>query len=179
MRIIGRKDELNFVLYNSFESRLFSPIGKYVSWKLENMWDDYNELYHAVRYIEDLKSRNGIWYEIHTLERNKEIKGVLTIVGGDIPAIESEKRLDLENTLLLKYFHILEKGKGHGSYWLNSIVLPHYSEKGFSNIHVSSSHPKSFDFYKKIGAELNSYTKMSDNGLYERKCKSFLINIDR
>ena len=178
MRIIGKKDNLNFVLYKSFESRLFSPIGKYVSWKLENKWDDYNELHHAVSYLEDLKSRDGIWYEIHTLESNKEIKGVLTIVGGDISTIESEKHLDLEKTLVLKYFHILEKGKGHGSYWLNSVILPHYREKGFSNIHVSSSHPKSFDFYKKIGSELNSYTKMSDNGLFKRECKSFLIKID-
>lgn len=41
-----------------------------------------------------------------------------------------------------------------------------------------SSHPKSFNFYKKIGTEIKKYTKKSDNGLYDRNCKSFLISID-
>ena len=82
MRIIGTKEnELDFVVYDHFDSRLFSPIGKYVIWKLENDWDDYNELYHTVNFIESLQGKDGIWYEIHTIEKNTEVKGVLTIVG--------------------------------------------------------------------------------------------------
>ncbi|MGD1839744.1 MAG: hypothetical protein ACFB0B_02450 [Thermonemataceae bacterium] len=179
MRIIEAKENnLNFVLYQSFESRLFSPIGKYVNWKLENNWDDYNELYHSVNYIESLKGIDGIWYEIHTIEKSGDIKGVLTIVGGDIEKLGDENSLDSRDTILLKYFHIVEKGKGYGSHWLSSIIFPYYFNKGFRKVYVSSSHPKSFGFYKRIGNEIKCYTKKSDNKLYVRDCKSFLISID-
>ncbi|MEM9981248.1 MAG: hypothetical protein AAF734_02055 [Bacteroidota bacterium] len=179
MKIIGTKEnELNFVLYNYFDSRLFSPIGKYVNWKLENDWDDYNELYHSMNYIENLKDIDGIWYEIHTIEKNMDIKGVLTIVGGDIEKLGIENSLDMNNTILLKYFHIVEKGKGYGRSWLNSVIFPYYFEKGYNKVYVNSSHPKSFDFYKRIGTEIKDFTKKSDNKLYDRRCKSFLITIN-
>ncbi len=174
-----KKNDIDFVVYRSFQSRLFSPIGKYVNWKLENQWDDYNELYHSVSYIKSLKDIDGVWYEIHTMERNKQIKGVLTIVGGNIEKLGIENSIDVKKTILLKYFHIVEKGKGYGRYWLNSIVSPYYFDRGFRNIYVSSSHPKSFDFYEKMGTEVKCYVKKSDNKLYERECKSFLIPIKK
>lgn len=59
MKIIGTKEnDLNFVLYNSFDGSLFAPIEKYVNWKLENDWDDYNELYHVINFIESLNDIN-------------------------------------------------------------------------------------------------------------------------
>ena len=177
MKVIGTTEtNTSFKLYTSFESRLFVPIGTYVNWKLNNTWDDYNELYHAIKYIEKIHKIDGIWYEIHTIERENEIKGVVTIVGGALNKIESN--IDESNTLLLKYFHIIEKGKGYGSYWLKSIIIPYYRNKGYREVYVSSSHPKSFDFYKKMGTEVKNYRKTSDNGLFERRCKSFLIPIN-
>jgi hypothetical protein len=179
MKIIGTKENnINFKVYSKFENRLFLPIGKYVNWKLENNWDDYNELYHAIKYIESLNNIDGVWYEIHAIEEKEEIKGVVTIVGGDLSKLGIKFNFNKDKTLLLKYFHIIEKGKGYGSYWLKSIIIPYYLDKGYNEIQVSSSHPKSFDFYRKIGSEIESYTKISDNELYERKCKSFLISID-
>ncbi|GAA5024848.1 hypothetical protein GCM10011506_08740 [Marivirga lumbricoides] len=179
MKIIATKEnKVNFKLYSNFENRLFLPIGKYVNWKLVNNWDDYNELYHAIKYIESLNKIDEVWYEIHTIEEKEEIKGVVTIVGGNLNKLGIKSFINEEDTLLLKYFHIVEKGKGYGSYWLKSIIIPYYSERGYNKIQVSSSHPKSFDFYRKIGTEIENYTKKSDNKLYERKCKSFLISID-
>ncbi|MBL3656353.1 hypothetical protein [Fulvivirga sediminis] len=177
MKIIGTGDEgENFVIYKAFDSRLFSPIGKYVNWKLENSWDDYNELYHAINYIESLKNLEGIWYEIHTIEKDGDIKGVVTIVGGDLNKLRVDKA-DAKNTILLKYFHIIEKGKGYGSYWLKSVIMPYYYDQGFREILISSSHPKSFNFYNKIGEEVDTYYKTSDNGLYERISKTFVVRM--
>ncbi|AUP78794.1 hypothetical protein [Flavivirga eckloniae] len=180
MKIIETKDnDVNFVLHQTFNNKLFLPIGKYVNWKLENNWDDYNELYHAVNYIENLKQINGVWFDIHTIEKNQELKGVLTIVGGDIDKLETDSYLDKKTTILLKYFHIIEKGKGYGGYWLNAIIKPYYFDKGYRSIYVSSSHPKSFNFYNKIGTEVKTYTKKSDNQLYNRICKAFLIPMNQ
>lgn len=179
MTIIStRSDKSNFILHKTFTSKLFLPIAKYVNWKLENNWDDYDELYHALKYIEEIKKTEGVWFEIHTIEKDDEIKGVLTIVGGAIRKLEKLDGFENEKTILLKYFHIIEKGKGHGSYWLNSVIIPYYQNKGFQKIYINSSHPKSFNFYNKIGSEVKSYSKKSDNKLYERICKSFLISID-
>ncbi|MEL6191526.1 MAG: hypothetical protein AAFR66_05735 [Bacteroidota bacterium] len=178
MKTICTREDIQFVLHNTFESKLYLPIGTYVNWKLENEWDDYNELYHAVRYIESLKEIEGVWYEIHTLEKNQEVKGVLTIVGGELDKLGMEQELHSSTTLLLKYFHLIEKGKGYGSYWLTSVIIPHYAARGFQSIHVNSSHPKSFPFYEKLGTEVSSSTKKSDNKLYARSCKTFLIGME-
>ncbi|UII27457.1 hypothetical protein LVD15_03225 [Fulvivirga maritima] len=178
MEIIGTGgDGENFIIYKSFDSRLFSPIGKYVNWKLENSWDDYNELYHAINYIESLKKLEGICCEIHTIEKDGDIKGVLTIVGGAIDKL-GVNHGDFKKTILLKYFHIIEKGKGYGGYWLKSVIMPHYYDLGFRQMLISSSHPKSFNFYNKIGQETETYYKKSDNDLYERICKTFVVRIE-
>ncbi len=177
MKIIGTKENnVNFVLYTSFNPKLFLPIGNYVNWKLQNNWDDYNELFHSLNYIENLKQTEGIWFEIHTIEKNNEIKGVLTIVGGHINQLEVDDNIENKNTILLKYFHIIEKGKSYGSYWLNSVIIPYYFNKGIEKIYINSSHPQSFNFYNKIGNEIKTFTKKSDNHLYERVCKTFLVS---
>ncbi|MEM8901488.1 MAG: hypothetical protein AAGC85_25485 [Bacteroidota bacterium] len=177
MKIIGTREDIQFVLHNTFDPKLYLPISAYVNWKLENEWDDYNELFHAIKYIQDLRNLEGIWYEIHTLEKDHEVRGVLTMVGGVLEKLGMEQGLDTSTTLLLKYFHLIDKGKGYGSYWLTSVIIPHYTARGFQSILVSSSHPKSFPFYEKLGTETNSFTKTSDNQLYERRCKTFLISL--
>ncbi|MEO1451694.1 MAG: hypothetical protein AAFV07_19350, partial [Bacteroidota bacterium] len=78
------ENQLQFILHKEFTPRLFSPIGGYVNWKLEHAWDDYNELFHAMQYMEQVKKTDGVWFDMHTLEKEGTIKGVLTIVGGDL-----------------------------------------------------------------------------------------------
>lgn len=175
MNIIGRNNNLKFYLHKSFKSQLFLPISYYISWKLENDWDDYNELYHAINYINNIKNEKDIWFDIPTIQRDNKIIGVLTIVGGKIENLGIQYDKDTDNTLLLKYFHIVEKGAGLGSYWLKSIIFPYYQEKDYSKIFISSSHPKSFNFYRKLGKEIMNNTKSSDNKLYNRQSKTFLI----
>lgn len=177
MKTIGTREDIQFVLHHKFDPKLYLPIGAYVNWKLENEWDDYNELFHALKYIESLKELAGVWYEIHTLEKEQEVRGVLTIVGGELEQLGMEQELDTSTTLLLKYFHLIDKGKGYGSYWLTSVIIPHYAARGFQSISINSSHPKSFPFYEKVGSEINSFTRKSDNQLYERRCKTFLISL--
>ncbi len=176
MELISTNGGVNFVLYKTFNSSLFLPIANYVNWKLQHDWDDYNELYHAIQYIEKIKRIDDVWFEVHTLEKKGEIRGVLTIVGGAIAQLEGGA-FDPEKTVLLKYFHIVEKGKGYGSHWLNKVVMPYYSERGILDIIVTSSHPKSFNFYGKIGVEIRKYSKKSDNELYDRLGKAFLVPI--
>ncbi|ADF51849.1 MAG: hypothetical protein CMP12_13075 [Zunongwangia sp.] len=178
MEIIGTgKNDLKFIRYKAFNSKLFLPISTYVSYKLEHDWDDYNELFHAVNYIQNIKNIEGVWFDIHTVQNNDRIIGVLTIVGGEIEKLGIPHDSQTTSTLLLKYFHIIDKGMGYGSYWLKSVIFPYYQSKNYSKILISSSHPKSFNFYEKIGEEMESYTKMSDNQLHERKCKTFSISL--
>lgn len=177
MTLLGTKEDAHFMLHTDFNSEFLLPIGQYVNWKLLNNWDDYNELYHAVQFIVTIKDVDGVWFETHTIEKDEAITGVIIMVGGNVNQVEPNGDLEEKQTLLLKYFHIVDKGKGLGTYWLNSVIKPHYADRGFRHILVSSSHPQSFNLYGKIGKEVRTFTKQSDNGLFTRLCKSFLIPI--
>lgn len=177
MKVLGEKEDARFVLHTDFKSEFLLPIGQYVNWKLLNNWDDYNELYHAVQFLVTIRDIDGVWFETHTIEKDEAIRGVIIMVGGKVKQVEPYCDLEEKYTLLLKYFHIVDKGRGLGTYWLNSIIKPHYADKGFRHILVSSSHLQSFNFYEKMGKEVRTFTKHSDNGLFIRLCKSFLISI--
>jgi hypothetical protein len=103
--------------------------------------------------------------------------GVLIIVGGDLKKLETKYDIK-DDSLLLKYFHITEKGNGYGSFWLRSVVIPHYRERGFKHIYVNSSHKDSFPFYKRLGSLIATYEQMSDNNLHCREGSCFLINTE-
>jgi len=175
--ILERNNE-KFVVYKTFYIKYMSPINRYVQWKLEtNHWDDYNELFHATKLAEDLKKYPDVWFDTHCLLRDDQIFGVLLIVGGHLKKLEAKYVIE-EKSLLLKYFHIADKGRGYGSYWLKSVILPHYKQKGYQHIYVNSSHKDSFPFYMRLGSMIATYEQMSDNNLYFRAGCCFLINTE-
>ena len=91
MHLLAAKEDIRFLVDTNFDIKYLSPVQKYVQWKLENnKWDDYNELYHASKMIELLKTHENIWLETHLLLKNKVITGVLMIVGGEIKKTEKQ-----------------------------------------------------------------------------------------
>ena len=178
MEVLFERKNEKFAIARSFDIKYLAPIGRYVQWKLENNhWDDYNELYHATRLTQDLKTYSDIWFDTHYLYRDDLIIGVLLIVGGNVGKLETKYDIE-EESLLLKYFHIADKGLGYGSFWIKSVIIPYYKQKGFKQIYVNSSHKDSFPFYKRLGSLIANYERMSDNNLYPREGCSFLINMN-
>ncbi|MBC6611552.1 hypothetical protein H8B15_11490 [Hymenobacter sp. BT507] len=179
MQVLSHRNTEEFVVYKEFNYTYLTPINKYVQGKLEeNRWDDYNELYHAIKLVETVQRAPDLWMETHCLIRQETILGVLLILGGEIDKIETKYPIpNKNNSLLLKYFHIIEKGKGYGSHWLNSVVLPYYKERNYKQIYINSSHVNSFPFYQRLGSQIIDYQQSSDNGLYQRQGKSFLITL--
>jgi hypothetical protein len=168
MEVLLEQEKEKFVVDTAFDIKYLSPVGRYVLWKLENNhWDDYNELYHASKLVEDLKKYTDIWFDTHCLFRDNTRIGVLIIVGGNIKNLETKYDIK-DQSLLLKYFHIVDKGNGYGSLWLKSVIIPHYKLKGYQQIYVNSSHPDSFHFYSRLGSPIANYEQMSDNRLYKR-----------
>jgi hypothetical protein len=177
MDVLFDRNREKFVLNTAFDIKYLSPVGHYVQWKLENnQWDDYNELYHATCLCEKLKKQPHVWFDTHCILRDDLIIGVLLIVGGNLRELETKYHIE-DKSLLLKYFHITDKGNGYGSFWLNSVIIPHYRQKGYQHIYVNSSHNDSFPFYKRLGSLISNYETMSDNNLFCRQGQSFLINI--
>jgi len=179
MDILREEKSAQYCCSKNFSYEYFTPISRFVHLKIEqNIWDDYNELYHAVNLVEKLKMEPGIWFDTHWIVQDENITGVMVIVGGNIKTLEKKYVIENENdSLLLKYFHIVDKGKGYGSFWLGSVIIPYYKSKGYRNIYVNSSHEKSFPFYKRFGSVIATYERMSDNGLFKREGNSFLIRI--
>lgn len=180
MILLFDNQDVKFYIDTKFEIGYLSPVQSYVQWKLENNhWDDYNELYHATRLIETLKAHHDVWFHPHLLVKEDKIAGVLLIVGGKIGRLENNYQIEEEDhSLLLKYFHILEKGNGYGSLWLKSVLIPYYREKGYNQIYVNSSHKDSFPFYGRLGRKIAEYEQESDNQLNIREGCSFLIKTD-
>ncbi|HEY3389520.1 MAG TPA: hypothetical protein VGK38_08125 [Prolixibacteraceae bacterium] len=178
MEVLFERGDATFVFDKEFDIKYLSPVARYVQWKLENhRWDDYNEFFHAVRLIEDLKLDRDVWFDTHCLLRDNLVTGVLLIVGGDLKKLETKYEIK-DKSLLLKYFHIVDKGNGNGSFWLKSVIIPHYKQRGYKHIYINSSHPDSFPFYKRFGSSVATYEQASDNNRYRRQGRCFLINID-
>lgn len=179
MHLIGELDELQFFEDKNFDIEYLSPVLCYVQWKIENhQWDDYNEFYHAVNFVEKLKRQEGIWFDSHLLKRGNKQIGILFMVGGKIKQMEKRFVIEKEeNSLLLKYFHITEKGNGYGSQWLKSCIFPSYKDRQYVHIYLSSSHPASYPFYSRIGNTIGSYEQTSDNQLFVRKGQCFRIDL--
>src|SRR5665647_3323361 len=147
MEVLLERENEKFVFDTAFDIKYLSSVGHYVQWKLENNhWDDYNELFHVAKLVEDLKKHADVWFDTHCLFRDNRIIGVLLIVDGDLKKLETKYEIK-DKSLLLKYFHIVDKGNGYGSFWLKSVIIPHYKQKGYQQIYVNSSHPDSFPFY--------------------------------
>ena len=169
MEVLFEHENTSFCIENSPETEHLSPILSYIKWKLDSsQWDDYNEFFHACHWLEDLKKRSDVWFDMHLMLKNGVQIGVLLILGGAIQQLEPKYRIEDENqSLLLKYFHLTDKGNGYGSLWLKSVILPYYQKKGFKRIYVNSSHKLSFPFYRRFGKAIAEYRQESDNKLQQ------------
>lgn len=168
-----------FIVDTDFQVGYLAPISRFVQWKLEaEQWDDYNELYHASHFLESIKREPGVWLETHLLRRDHALLGVLFIMGGKLQQVETKYQIDQEpQALILKYFHIIEKGKGYGNQWLKTVIFPHYKARAYRKLYASSSHASSFPFYERLGSEIAQYHQRSDNNHYERQGKCFMITL--
>ncbi|KEO71801.1 hypothetical protein [Anditalea andensis] len=179
MKALQETETLTFTISKLFNHKLLTPISSYVNWKLDNEhWDDYNELYHVTKLILLLQKDPEVWFDTHNIVKNNTIVGVLLIVGGKVSKLENKYEIDNEEqSLLLKYFHLVEKGKGIGTHWIKNVIIPHYKNQGFNRIYVNSSHEKSFSFYQKFGKLVTTYEQISDNLIYKRNGECFKIDI--
>ncbi|MFY0687366.1 MAG: hypothetical protein JXQ90_09385 [Cyclobacteriaceae bacterium] len=178
MKILKQANDYQYVIRPYFKHEYLDPIAKYVSWKLANNWDDYNELHHACRLVHAYDNNDNIKVDVHNILKEDEIIGLVLMASGHIDKVET--RYAIENpkkSLLLKYFHITEKGSGLGTYWLQEELIPYYASMGFRHIYINSSHPLSFPFYLKFGNQISTYDQQSDNNLFRRKGACFKINI--
>ncbi len=179
MELLQERNNEKYWLYKEFDYEFLTPVAAYVFWKIQNKrWDDYNEMYHAAKLVEFLKDDQRLWFDTHVLYCNDNPAGVMLIVGGELKRFE--KRFNIENedqSLLLKYFHIIEKGRGYGSYWIKNVITPYYRQKGFKSIYISSSHKDSFPFYERFSHLISTYEQNSDNDIHKREGRCFLLSI--
>jgi hypothetical protein len=171
-----KQDEIIYSMSDAYEHGFLEPVGKYVLWKIKTAWDDYNELYHAVAFFEKVIKDKTIQIDSHLMIKGTELSGVVFILHGAIRRIETRMQIkDEQKSLLLKYFHIVEKGRGFGKNWLNKVILPYYKSKSFTKIYLASSHPDSFRFYEQFGGAIGEYSSKSDNQLFVRQGKFFML----
>lgn len=163
---------------NELDYKSFIPIVKNMEWKMLNGWDDYNELSHCCKLINSYSRKHNAWINIHTVEESGEVVGCLLIIGGE--ADFSSYGLEIKNNkenVMLNYFHVSPMARGIGTNWLTKEIFSYYREKKIRNIYVKSSHETAWSLYERYGKEIGCYKASSDNNIFERNGKIFVLEL--
>ena len=180
MEVIQNKNGINFGVATEFNSKYLTPIIQNLLFKVENEWDDYNEVYHCCNLIEKVRNNEDMNMDFHIMMNDDKYLGIALVTKGNIdyktffkqPIPINENKNDV---LIFNYFHISQEGRGNGQYWFKDIIIPYYKSKNFKTLYVKSSHQKVFSLYSRLGEEIGEYTSSSDNQLFVRKGKIFEI----
>jgi hypothetical protein len=182
MEVLHNRNDISFGVANEFNSKYLTPIIQNLLFKVENEWDDYNEVYHCCNLIERVRNNKDMNMDFHLMVKDKQYIGIALVSRGNIdtktffkePISLSENTNDI---LIFNYFHISQQGRGNGQFWFKDIIMPYYKAQNFKTLYVKSSHQKVFSMYSRLGEEIGEYTSSSDNQLFVRKGKVFKITL--
>ena len=179
MEILSERNGFVFGVTRQFQSAYLLPVLCNLRQKIEEAWDDYNELYHCCRLIERVKRDPDMRMDFHVMQKEGETVGLALVTSGKLDeALFFQEPLRMAEApteiLFFNYFHIAPLGRGNGERWLKDI-LRYYQEKQFKAMYVKSSHPRVFSLYRRLGEEIGAYTAYSDNRLFTRQGKIFKI----
>ncbi len=179
MEIIGTSNGIKFEITREFKSEYLAPIIQNLLYKAEHAWDDYNEVYHCCKLIENVKNNEKMKMDFHVMIKDEKCLGIALVSSGMIdyklffkePIQIQEENKDI---LIFNYFHIAPEGRGNGEIWLKNI-MQYYKSKHYKAIYLKSSHPKVFSMYNRLGTEIGEYLSCSDNNLFHREGRIFKI----
>lgn len=181
--LLHQEGTLEFLVSDTFDAAMLSPIIQNLLVKAEHGWDDYDEVFHCCQLVEAVRREDSLHMEFHTLRRDGRVVGVGLMTGGQVasplffPAhlVPPEH---LERLWMFNYFHVAPGARGVGGRWLREVILPYCRAQGGRTVYVKSSHPKVFSLYARLGSEVGRYSTHSDNGLFLRPGKLFRIDLD-
>lgn len=181
-QLLYENSGFKYSVTDAFESDMLVPITRNLLYKVENEWDDYNEVYHCWQLIETVRNSLNMKMDFHFIRSGQQTVGVGLVTYGVIDMhtfFPDSFTMDesVDGTLIFSYFHICSEARGTGEHWLRDIILPYYKEKGFVSLYVKSSHPKVFSLYSRLGECVGEYSSKSDNDLYVRQGKIFRIRL--
>lgn len=73
MKIINSINEIDFGISKEFQSQYLTSIIQNLLFKAENQWDDYDEVYHCNRLIQDVKKTKNMNMDFHIMKKMKSI----------------------------------------------------------------------------------------------------------
>ena len=177
-----REGPLEYRVSDQFHSEMLIPVMENLLLKARSGWDDYDEVYHCSRLIHAAERRPNLHMLFHTLRRDCRVAGLCLATRGavDDPLFFPPGCAPVRpgRAAVLNYFHIAPWARGVGEHWLRDVILPHCAGLGAEAAYVKSSHPRVFSLYRRLGAEVGSYTASSDNGIFSRPGKLFRIPLE-
>jgi len=181
--MLHRINDIYFGVATEFDSKYLTPLIQNLQYKVENEWDDYNEVYHCCNLMEKVRKNTDMHMDYHVMVKDENYVGIALVTRGQIeydtffkeplPILEN----NTNNVLILNYFHISIEGRGNGQRWLKEIIMPYYQSRNYKTIYVKSSHQKVFSLYSRLGEVIGEYSSSSDNQLFERTGKIFKVTL--
>ncbi|WP_019390972.1 hypothetical protein [Priestia filamentosa] len=180
MKILSKFNSNEFSISSEFNSNYLTPIIKNLLFKAKREWDDYDEVYHCCCLIEEVRTSKHMNMDFHIMKRDGEHLGIALVNRGllDLNIFFKEPiqvKENIQDILILNYFHICHEGRGNGEKWLRDVIIPYYRNKRYRAIYMKSSHPRAFSMYTRLGSEIGGYISYSDNKLFKREGKVFKI----
>ena len=174
---LGQRGPYQFWLFDHFEERFLSPIQQN---REQKPFDDYDEVRHCRALIEQISQRPQMQMTFCAMLQQDACVGICLLTHGALdPSLFFKKpypfKEPLERLLFFNYFHIAPSARGNGTWWLRTLLLPHFRQQGFAAVYLKSSHPLSFSLYRRLGEECGRYTTASDRGLFIREGRIFRI----
>lgn len=181
-RILQTEGEQEFWVSDRFEGEMLSPVILNLLDKAQKGWDDYDEVYHCMQLIEQMRANPEQQMDFHTLCRCGQTVGLCLVTRGkDIPQTflkrEVQDGIPAEKRLMFHYFHIAPDARGCGEHWFKEIIQPYYAAQGFAAIYLKSSHPRAFSLYARLGSEIGTYTARSDTRQNLREGRIYRIDL--
>ncbi|MFC9601679.1 hypothetical protein ACFTQL_28460 [Peribacillus butanolivorans] len=84
MEVIHKINDINFGVATEFNSKYLTPIIQNLLFKVENEWDDYNEVYHCCNLIEKVRNNNDMNIDFHVMMKDEKYLGIALVNKGII-----------------------------------------------------------------------------------------------
>lgn len=133
MKISSSTNGIDFGISKEFKSEYLTPIIQNLFYKVENQWDDYDEVYHCSKLIQEVKKNKNMNMDFHIMKKDEKYLGIALITSGRIDySLFFKEQIDIEEkyneVLIFNYFHISKEGRGNGEAWFKNIIK-YYKEK--------------------------------------------------
>lgn len=178
-RLLHENKDFKYYVTDIFNSKMLIPIVKNIRCNKENEWYDYNEMQRCHTLINSIHE-TGLKLDFHSICKGEDMVGIGIIAHGTENVTFAFPKTfhpaeEADSIVICSQLHFPVEKLDMGNYWLENIILPYYSEKGFEALYVKSSYFKAISLQRGLGKRMEQYH--NDTGLKPQAERIYRIQL--